>query len=50
MNEMKNKRVQECKQNRLYSEPILRLMFFTEQDIVTFSVSGDPDAEPDFEE
>ena len=49
MNEIKN-RVQECKQKGHYDEPVLQLTLFTEQDIVTFSVSGDPDAEPDFDE
>ena len=49
MNEIKN-RFQECKQKGLYNEPILQLTLFTEKDIVTLSVSGDPDAEPDFDE
>jgi len=49
MNEVKGT-VYESKGSGIYHEPILQLTFFAEQDIVTFSVSGDPDAEPDFEE
>ncbi|MBQ7913803.1 MAG: hypothetical protein IJ308_08760 [Clostridia bacterium] len=49
MNEI-TRRVHECNQRRVYDEPVLQLTFFVAQDVVTFSVSGDPDAEPDFEE
>ena len=48
MNDCKTERVSD--EAKLYSVPIIDIQLFVEQDILTFSVSGDPDAEPDFKE